>query len=129
MSRVESNPTDGNSCRELVEELGQELAEYQFCLADEETGAVVAEAHTGPLAWSGDDADLPPSIDDADDQLVQGEVADRRFATLMPRFTAQSVPAGRRPIGLQAWKPPESPAGVTRGKGSYPGCLLTRVRA
>src|SRR5687767_3450701 len=43
----------------------EELAEYQFCLVDEETGAVVAEARTGPLAWSGDDAELPPSIGDA----------------------------------------------------------------
>lgn len=45
--------------------LDEELADFQFVLYDDEADAVVAEGHTGPLWWDGDDATLPPGIDDA----------------------------------------------------------------
>ena len=48
--------------------LDEELADFQFVLYDNQADAVVAEGHTGPLWWDGDDATLPAGIDDA---LVQ----------------------------------------------------------
>ncbi|HEX4976749.1 MAG TPA: hypothetical protein VFV40_02685 [Nocardioides sp.] len=45
--------------------LDEELADFQFVLYDDEADAVVAEGHTGPLWWDGDDATLPPGIDAA----------------------------------------------------------------
>ena len=73
----------------------EELAEYQFCLVDEETGAVVAEAHTGPLAWSGDDADLPPSIDDAVGVVVRAR-RDGAPVDSLCAFAAEVAPDARR---------------------------------
>lgn len=45
--------------------LDEELAAFQFVLYDDQADAVVAEGHTGPLWWDGDDATLPPGIDAA----------------------------------------------------------------
>ena len=73
----------------------EELAEYQFCLVDEETGAVVAEAHTGPLAWSGDDDDLPPSIDDAVGVVVRAR-RDGAPVNSLCAFAAEVAPDARR---------------------------------
>ncbi len=72
-----------------------ELAEYQFCLVDEDSGAVVAEGHTGPLAWSGEDRDLPPSIDDAIERVVRARREDRAVDTLCA-FAAEVAPDARR---------------------------------
>jgi len=47
-----------------------ELPEYQFSLVDD-SDAVLAKGYTGPLAWSGDDRELPPSIDDAIARVVR----------------------------------------------------------
>ncbi len=48
-----------------------ELPEYQFALYDDERDAVLAEGHTGPLAWDGEDATLPPGIDAALRAIVE----------------------------------------------------------
>jgi hypothetical protein len=48
--------------------LDEELADYQFVLHDDETDEVVAEGHTGPLWWDGDDETLPAGIDAAIEQ-------------------------------------------------------------
>jgi GNAT superfamily N-acetyltransferase len=73
----------------------EELAEYQFCLVDEETGAVIAEAHSGPLAWSGDDADLPPSIDGAVAVVVRAR-RDGAPVDSLCAFAAEVAPEARR---------------------------------
>ena len=52
----------------------EELPEFQFALYDEHADVVLAESHTGPLSWSGDDRELPAGIDDA----LQRIVAERR---------------------------------------------------
>jgi hypothetical protein len=43
--------------------LDQELADFQFVLYDEATDTVLAEGHTAPVLWDGDDATLPAGID------------------------------------------------------------------
>ena len=46
--------------------------QYQFALVDEETDRVLAEGHTGPLAWDGSDASLPRGIDAALEAIAGG---------------------------------------------------------
>jgi GNAT superfamily N-acetyltransferase len=75
--------------------LEQELAEYQFALYDEEADVVLAEAHTGPLVWDGDDATLPGGIDAALEQVVTDRRAGRPVDTLCA-FAAEVDPAVRR---------------------------------
>jgi hypothetical protein len=43
--------------------LDDELADFQFVLHDDTTDEVVAEGHTGPFSWDGDDPTLPDSFD------------------------------------------------------------------
>ena len=43
--------------------LDQELADFQFVLYAEATDTVLAEGHTAPVFWDGDDATLPSGID------------------------------------------------------------------
>lgn len=43
--------------------LDEEMADYQFVLYDEEADVVVAEGHTAPMRWDGDEARLPDSFD------------------------------------------------------------------
>jgi GNAT superfamily N-acetyltransferase len=74
--------------------LEQELPGYQFALYDEATDTVVAEGHTGPLCWSGDDADLPDSIDEALRQAVTVHREGRRADTLCA-FAAEVSPAAQ----------------------------------
>jgi GNAT superfamily N-acetyltransferase len=78
--------------------LAEELPEYQFALYDEATDTVLAEAHTGPLAWSGDEAELPGGLDDALRRAVSG----RRYgvaADTLCAFAAEVAP-GTRGRGL-----------------------------
>jgi hypothetical protein len=44
--------------------LSDELADFQFVLHDEDIDTVVAEGHTAPFFWDGDDGSLPGSFDD-----------------------------------------------------------------
>jgi hypothetical protein len=73
----------------------EELRQYQFCLVDSDSGAIVAEGHTGPLAWSGEDRDLPPSIDDAIERVIRASRAGEPVDTLCA-FAAEVAPAGRQ---------------------------------
>jgi GNAT superfamily N-acetyltransferase len=73
----------------------EELPEYQFALYDPAADVVLAEAHTGPLAWDGDDGRLPGGIDDALERVVSGRRAGRRVDTLCA-FAAEVAPAARR---------------------------------
>jgi len=72
-----------------------ELPEYQFALYDDAADDVLAEAHTGPLAWNGDDAELPDGIDEALRRVVAGRRADRPVDTLCA-FAAEVSPSARR---------------------------------
>jgi len=80
--------------------LEHELSGYQFALYDEAADEVVAEAHTGPLRWDGDDATLPDGIDEALRRSVAGHRAGERPDTLCA-FAAEVAPDGRR-AGLAA---------------------------
>ena len=48
----------------IWEPLLERFPAYQFAVLDED-GTLLAEGHTGPLAWDGDDASLPSGIDEA----------------------------------------------------------------
>jgi GNAT superfamily N-acetyltransferase len=73
----------------------EELPEYQFALYDDAADVVVAEAHTGPLAWDGDDGSLPAGIDDALERVVSGRRAGGDVDTLCA-FAAEVDPNARR---------------------------------
>lgn len=73
----------------------EELPEYQFALFDEEAGVVLAEAHTGPLAWNGDDRTLPGGIDDALQRVVTAGRDDADVETLCA-FAAEVAPTARQ---------------------------------
>lgn len=75
--------------------LEEDLSEYQFALVDEETDTVLAEGHTGPLDWDGDDANLPDGIDSALRNVISGHREGRRPDTLCA-FAAEVDPAVRQ---------------------------------
>jgi GNAT superfamily N-acetyltransferase len=77
------------------EPLLDELPEYQFALYDEEGDAVLAEGHTGPLAWDGDDATLPAGIDETLRRVVETRRAGGRVDTLCA-LAAEVSPDARR---------------------------------
>lgn len=78
----------------------EELPEYQFALYDDTADVVLAEAHTGPLAWSGDDRTLPDGIDDALRRVVFDRRAGRPADTLCA--LAAEVSPNARQRGLAA---------------------------
>jgi GNAT superfamily N-acetyltransferase len=73
----------------------EQLPEYQFALYDDDADAVLAEAHTGPLAWNGEPADLPDGIDDALQRIVASRRARRPVDTLCA-MAAEVSPTARR---------------------------------
>jgi hypothetical protein len=73
----------------------EELPEYQFALYDDAADRVLAEAHTGPLAWDGNDRTLPDGIDDALQRVVAGRRASQPVDTLCA-FAAEVAPAARQ---------------------------------
>ena len=68
-----------------------ELPEFQFSLVDDEGDVVLAKGYTGPLAWSGDDRELPPSIDDAIGRVVRARREGTAVDTLCA-FAAEVAP-------------------------------------
>jgi hypothetical protein len=72
----------------------EELPDYQFALYDDAADVVLAEAHTGPLDWNGDDSRLPDSIDDALQRVVSARRAGRAVNTLCA-LAAEVAPAAR----------------------------------
>jgi hypothetical protein len=74
--------------------LDEELADYQFVLYDEETDAVVAEGHTGPMTWDGRDESLPAGIDLALEQIFTEARAKQPVNTLCA-LAAESPRDGR----------------------------------
>lgn len=51
--------------------LDEDIPDFQFVLYDDAEDEVVAEGHTGPLWWDGEDATLPGGIDDAIVQVFE----------------------------------------------------------
>jgi hypothetical protein len=84
----------GDVVNPLWGSLLDELPEYQFALYDEDADSVLAEGHTGPLAWNGDDASLPDGIDAALQQAVAARREGRPVDTLCA-FAAEIAPAAR----------------------------------
>jgi len=74
--------------------LDEELAAFQFVLYDDQADAVVAEGHTGPLWWDGDDATLPPGIDAALEQVFARARAGEPVNTLCA-LAAETPRTGR----------------------------------
>jgi GNAT superfamily N-acetyltransferase len=73
----------------------EELPEYQFALYDDSADVVLAEAHTGPLSWNGEDATLPDGIDDALRRAVAAHRAGRPRDTLCA-LAAEVSPSARQ---------------------------------
>jgi hypothetical protein len=78
----------------------EELPEYQFALYDDAADCVLAEAHTGPLAWNGELGDLPDGIDHALQCVVAARRGDRPVDTLCA--LAAEVGPDARQRGLAA---------------------------
>ena len=76
----------------------EELPEYQFALYDDSAGVVLAEAHTGPLSWNGEDATLPDGIDDA----LRRIIAEHRAGRPLTRC-ARSPPKSRPARASAGW--------------------------
>jgi GNAT superfamily N-acetyltransferase len=85
----------GDAFDDWWDPLLDELPEFQFALYDEDGGAVLAEGHTGPLTWNGDDAELPTGIDDALEMAVAARRAGEPVDTLCA-FAAEVAPDARR---------------------------------
>jgi hypothetical protein len=85
----------GDNLNRYWGDLDTELADYQFVLYDEADDAVVAEGHTGPLWWDGDDATLPDGIDSAIEQIFTLARAGKPVNALCA-LAAESPRAGRR---------------------------------
>ena len=78
--------------------LADELPEYQFALYDDAADEVVAEGHTAPLWWDGDDATLPDGIDAALLEAFRRRRAGEPVNTLCA--LAAEVPPTNRSRGL-----------------------------
>lgn len=79
----------------------EELPEYQFALYDDAADGVLAEAHTGPLAWNGDPAELPDGIDDALQRVVASSRAGRPVDTLCALAAEVSPTARQRGLAAE----------------------------
>jgi hypothetical protein len=85
----------GDVLNEWWQYLDPELPDFQFVLYDEAADEVVAEGHTGPLSWSGVDADLPDGIDAAIAQVI-GRARDGQPVNTLCALAAESPRGGRR---------------------------------
>jgi len=85
----------GDAFADWWDPLLDELPEYQFALYDDVADVVLAEAHTGPLTWSGDETRLPDGIDAALRLAVCGQRAGGAADTLCA-FAAEVDPSARR---------------------------------
>jgi hypothetical protein len=75
--------------------LDQELADFQFVLYDDEEEQVVAEGHTAPFLWDGDDATLPESFD-ATLLQVFDDLERTASVTALTALAAETPRDGRR---------------------------------
>ena len=75
--------------------LWEELPDLQILLYDDETGEVVAEGHTGVLAWDGQDESLPGSFDELIEVVITTGRSGGPVNTLAA-LAAEIPPEGRR---------------------------------
>ena len=85
----------GDVLNEWWGRLVEELADYQFVLYDADADAVVAEGHTAPIWWDGDDTSLPGGIDAAIVEAFRAVSAGAEVNTLCA-LAAESPRDGRR---------------------------------
>lgn len=95
----------GDVANPLWRRLDQDLADFQFVLYDEGADVVLAEGHTGPMAWDGRDETLPDSFDAAL-ELIFAQHDSAAPANTPPVNTlcalAAEIPAETRSRGLAA---------------------------
>ena len=75
--------------------LDEELGDFQFVLYDDEADAVVAEGHTGPFWWDGEDSALPDGIDSTIELVFAQRRSGVRVNTLCA-LAAETPRDGRR---------------------------------
>jgi hypothetical protein len=75
--------------------LDEELPDFQFVLLDQDEDEVVAEGHTGPLWWDGNDHGLPDGIDAALEEVFTRTRSGQPVNTLCA-LAAESPREGRR---------------------------------
>ena len=100
--------THGDELNRYWAQLYDDFPEWQFVLVDTDSGEVLAEGHTIPVAWDGTDAGLGPGID----------------ATIAGGFALRSaggqpdggVRAGRRDPAAQPGPPAVRPAAPGHGR-------------
>ena len=90
----------GDVLNEYWGSLDEELPDYQFVLYDEATDEVVAEGHTGPLSWDGEDATLSDGIDSTLQQVFRQTRAGETVNTLCA--LAAETPRDGRARGMAA---------------------------
>lgn len=90
----------GETYRQFWSRLSEEFAEFQFAMCDEQTGEVVADAHTVPCWWDGTAAGLPGGFDATIADAFKRRDADQPFNTLCA--IAAEIPKGGRGGGLAA---------------------------
>ncbi len=88
----------GETYRRRWSRLTEDLPEFQFSMCDEQTGEVVAEAHTVPCWWDGTPEGLPGGFDDTIAQAFDRLDSGQPFNTLCA--IAAEVPTGGRGTGL-----------------------------
>jgi hypothetical protein len=88
----------GDVLNQFWPHLDEELADYQFVLYDEAADAVVAEGHTGPMWWDGDEESLPGGIDAAISEIFALARSGQPVNTLCA--LAAEVPSATRSRGL-----------------------------
>jgi hypothetical protein len=84
----------GDALNRWWQYLDQELPDYQFVLYDAADDEVVAEGHTGPMWWDGNDDTLPDGIDAAIEQVFLRHRAGETANTLCA-LAAESPREGR----------------------------------
>lgn len=90
----------GNVADLYWDQLDKELADFQFVLHDDETDEVLAEGHTGPFGWDGDDSTLPAGFDPALELIFAEHRSGAPVNTLCA--LAAEIPRGNRSRGLAA---------------------------
>jgi hypothetical protein len=90
----------GDTYRRLWPRLTDDLPEFQFAMCDEQTGKVVAEAHTVPCLWDGTMSGLSDGIDATITDAFNRHDRGQPFNTLCA--IAAEIPTGGRGTGLAA---------------------------
>jgi hypothetical protein len=88
----------GETYRRLWPRLTEDLPEYQFSMVDDQTGEVIAEAHTVPCWWDGTLDGLSGGIDETIADAFDRLDANKPVNTLCA--VAAEVPPGGRGTGL-----------------------------